>query len=165
MDRWYGRGAKAAAIGCAALLVAASGPRIAAAQSTVDATVPEEIMNIARGFGSASLETDSQGDPKVSGRIDGVRYNVFFYDCTDNKACESIQFSAAWRRGDVEVPLAKMNEWNRSKRYGVAFLDNEEDPVIQMDVNLEHGVTRRNLDETFRLWTTVLSQFESHVGL
>jgi len=135
---------------------------VAKAQQLVTAGQPEEIENIARGYGSANLTEDNRGDPMVTGRIDGTRYQVLFYGCTNGAECRSIQFSAGWIT-DGAVSRAQIGEWNRTRRFGKAFLDNEGDPVLQWDVNLFGGVSRRNLDDTFDWWRIVLAQFEDSV--
>ena len=49
-----------------------------AAQTLIDGSDPEQIVNAARGYGSAQLTTDSDGDPRIRGRIDGTIYVIFF---------------------------------------------------------------------------------------
>ena len=51
------------------------------AADLVDATKPQELYEIARGWGSATLETDQEGDPVIRGRIEGVAYTIDFYNC------------------------------------------------------------------------------------
>ena len=46
--------------------------------------------------------------------------------------------------------METINAWNRDTRFGKAFLDEDLDAVIEFDVNLEHGVSRDNLDAGLR---------------
>ena len=133
----------------------------ALAQDLIDAGKPEAILNVARGVGSADLETGSKGEPEIAGRVDGTRYRVFFYGCTKGTNCKSIQFYAGWKH-DKKNPstLAQVNSWNQTKRFAKAYLDDQKDPVIEMDVNLEGGVSRKNLEETFDLWIYTMGKFE-----
>ncbi|PTD95170.1 YbjN domain-containing protein [Pseudothauera lacus] len=132
------------------------------ANDLIDATDPARILNIARGFGSADLEKDSQGDPKITGRIEGTRYTIFFYGCTNNTDCDDIQFYAAWN-GNNKFTQAQMNEWNRTKRYGKAYLDRDNDPVLEMVVNIDYGVSRRNIEDSFNWWKVALRGFKKDV--
>lgn len=134
----------------------------AQAQSIVDGNMVDEILNIARGYGSATLETQSNGDPKISGRVEGVTYQVFFMNCTDNASCEDLNFYAGFL--DNKQTLDVINAWNRDKRFGKAYLDSDLDAVVEFDVNLEHGVTRENLDAAFGLWTLILDQYTTYIG-
>jgi hypothetical protein len=145
----------------AATIVAACGTA-AQAQSLLDGSNTEEIVNIARGYGSANLETQSTGDPMISGRVEGIAYQVFFLNCTDNANCEDLNFYAGF--ADNKPTLDVINAWNRDKRFGKAYLDSELDAVIEFDVNLEHGVSRENLDAAFGIWSIVLDQYTTYIG-
>jgi hypothetical protein len=134
----------------------------AAQAQNIDGNNIDEILNIARGYGSATLESQSNGDPKISGKMDSVTYQVFFLNCTANKSCEDINFYAGFL--DNKQTLEAINQWNRDKRFGKAYLDSDLDAVIEFDVNLEHGVARQNLDAAFRLWSLVLSQYTTYIG-
>lgn len=124
----------------------------------VDAGQPEAILNVASGFGSANLETDSVGDPLIVGRIDGSKYRIVFHGCTDNADCTSLRFVAAWA---VDSDMTDfVMAWNRDKRFGKSYLDREDDPVLEMDLDLEHGVSRRNLEAQFEIWEMLLGAFE-----
>ena len=135
----------------------------ASAQTMVDATDPDRIVNLLRGFGSAVLETDGAGDPMVVGRMEGTRFLVLFYGCDDaGRQCRSIQFRAAWETGGA-YRLADLNAWNRDKRFGKAYLDDVQDPILEMDINLFEGVTTRNLEDTIDWWQIVLADFKLNV--
>lgn len=132
------------------------------AQEVIDGSNVDEILNIARGYGSATLETQSNGDPKITGRIEGVGYQVYFMNCTDNKNCEDINFYAGFL--DNKQTMDAINAWNRDKRFGKAYLDADLDAVIEWDVNLEYGVSRNNLDAAFSLWKLLLDQYTTYIG-
>ncbi|MEX8503663.1 MAG: YbjN domain-containing protein [Leptothrix ochracea] len=136
----------------------------AAAQNSTElitAADPEKILEVAKGFGSATLETDAQGDPKIVGRVEGTKYGLYFYGCKGGKQCTDIQFNAAW--SEVKVSLDQLNGWNSTRRYGKAFLDRDGDPVLQMSVNLDHGVSRKNLEDTFDWWAKIVPEFRHKV--
>ena len=143
------------------MLVAAT--TAAGAQQLVDGSDPEQLQNLLRGFGSAVIETDDVGDPMIVGRMEGTRFVVFFYGCdSDGDNCDSIQFRAAWST-DGDITTDAVNAWNRDKRFGKAYIDNENDPVIEMDVNLDNGVTVANFEDTIDWWQTALADFKSNI--
>jgi hypothetical protein len=142
-----------------ALMSAGSSP--AFAEELVDATMPERIYEIARGFGSAELGKDSQGDPRIIGRVDGTKYGVYFYGCAKGRECDDIQFSAGW--SGPKVSLEKINEWNRDKRFGKAYIDSDGDPRLEMEVNLDYGVSAKNLEDSFNWWSKALKEFKKIV--
>lgn len=135
----------------------------ALSQTIVDASDPEAIVNIARGYGSATLDTDQVGDPFIRGRLDGVIYIVNFYGCTNGANCTTIQFRASWNASPT-VTLDALNDWNRNMRFGKAYLDAEGAPTIEWDVNLFGGVTTTNLDDSFDWWRIILGEFAKTMG-
>jgi hypothetical protein len=135
------------------------------AQDIIDGSNVDEILNIARGYGAATLEKQSTGDPKITGKIEGISYQVYFMNCTDSKNCEDINFYAGFSFAeDAKPAMDSINAWNRDKRFGKAYLDSELDPVIEWDVNLEYGITRNNMDAAFSLWKLLLDQYTTYIG-
>ncbi len=124
-------------------------------QRLVDARNPQAILEIARGYGSAELDRDGGGDPRIMGRMEGQRYMVAFFGCKDGRNCTHIVLRAAW--ANTRAPLEAINAYNARKAFGVVFLDKDGDVAVDMAVNLANGgVTRRNLDDTFDWWRIVL---------
>lgn len=125
---------------------------------------PEVVASFLEDYGlRVTRDTDSTGDPLLSSRIEGTNFKVYFYGC-EEFPCDSIQFSSGF---DLAQPLSAMmiNEWNRDKRFGKAYLDDEGDPYIELDVNLDmDGVGGRNFDDTIDLWRVVLSEFRTYIN-
>lgn len=143
-------------------LLAVAGSAHAQDTRLLDGSDVDEILNIARGYGEAQLEENTNGDPKIRGKMDGITYAVYFMNCTANENCEDLNFYAGFL--DLKPDMEVINTWNRDKRFGKAYLDTDDDAVVEMDVNLEHGVSRDNLDAAFAVWELVLDQYTEHVG-
>lgn len=138
------------------MLLVSTAPVMQAGEK-VYASDPEKILEIVKGFGSADLVRDDAGDPNIIGRIDGTRYGVYFYGCKDHRNCTDIQLSAGW--SGVKVSLSQLNEWNRGRRFGKAFLDDEGDPHLEMEINLDYGVDRDNLEDSLQWWRAGVREF------
>lgn len=109
----------------------------------------EEMAQIVREEGYApELGADSRGDPLIRFRVEGYNCLLVFYGVQDGRAM-SLQFRAAFRE---QVDIGKVNEWNRRKRFLKAYLDEDGDINMDMDVDLEGGVTRAYLVERLRTW-------------
>ena len=143
-----------------ALFILSPAPAASAQEKIITALDLEKILNLARGYGSASLSTDSQGDPLIRGKINGVIYLVFFYGCADNKDCRSLQFNAAWAE---KMKPEDANAWNTQKRYTKSSIDSDGDINLKMDVMLQFGMTERNLEEYFDIWDISLKDFTKEV--
>ncbi len=117
---------------------------IAAAPATGDTLVradAEQMADVIRDVGfKAVITTDSDGDPMIKSSSQGADWSILFYGCTGGQTCTSVQFSAAF---DLTDPMSgtPINDWNRDRRYGKAYLDAEGDPYLEMDVDLTHGVS------------------------
>ncbi len=59
--------------------------------------------------------------------------------------------------------MEEINAWNRDKRFGKAYLDDDGDPALEMNVNLRYGVSRKNFDDTVDFWRIVLKTFKEEV--
>lgn len=127
----------------------------------VDGSRPETVLEVAKGFGLADLDKTSDGTPMIEGRINGLKYGVHFYGCVENKSCTNIQlFSFFDGKG---VSLASMNAWNADTRFGKAYIDRDGDAAIELNVNLDYGVSKKNLEDTFDWWMLVLGEFQKYL--
>jgi hypothetical protein len=133
-----------------------------AAQELLDGSKVDEIVTIAKGYGSAILEKQPDGTPRIAGNMKGVPYYVFFMNCAADTPCEDINFYAGF--ADIKPTMDALNAWNRDKRFGNAYLDADLDAAIEFDVNLEYGVSRDNLDAAFGVWSVLLEQYTEYVG-
>lgn len=148
-------------LACTAALCAASATALA--EDIVDATNPDRLADVIRELGyKAVLTTDNTGDPMIRTSVSGTDSTILFFGCTDNADCKTLLFKVGYDLTDGTT-LAVVNDWNAENLYGRAYLDDEDDPWIEMPVNLFEGVTRKNFEDTFDWWEVVVGQFEDHI--
>ena len=70
----------------------------------------------------------------------------------------SLQFRVAFK---ATPSLDAINGWNRDKRYGKAFLDEDGDAAIDYDLDLEGGATERTVLESVRTFRALVNDFSS----
>ena len=128
--------------------------------SLVYAKNPEDILEVAKGFGSAEMKRDSNGDPIIVGRMQGIKYAVLFYGCDEGEGCSDIQFYAGFSH---KVSVEAVNEWNQKKRFGKAYIDGDGDVCIDMSVSMAHGLPRETLDDAFNWWLVALVGLKDHL--
>ena len=124
----------------------------------------EELQQIMQELGyRAQLSTDDYGDPMITSTSGGYKFKVLFYDCEARKGCEALQF---WAGFDTEAPgdMRQMNQWNADKRFGKAYIDHENDPIIEMHYNIDGGVTRENIKSTLEWWEQVVGEFATFIN-
>jgi Putative bacterial sensory transduction regulator len=143
------------------LTLAAGSPALA---QNVTADDPDAIVKLLQEWGyRATLVKDSQGDPKIDSATAGVNFSVYFYGCTAGADCSSIQLSSGFDMESGTTPEV-VNAWNSTKRFGKVYLDDEQDPFIEMDITLAAGgVSRDNFRDDMDKWEQLLSDFQTHI--
>lgn len=145
------------AIATAALFLAATP---AAAQTML--AEPGAVSEVLRAKGMATeLKTDSDGDPRITATFSGKKFLVYFYGCKNHRDCETVQFYTAYSNSKAD--LASLNTWNRTNRFGRAYLDTQGDPCIVMDVDMTGGIPRALFEDNLEYWTSVVPQFQKYV--
>ena len=134
----------------------------AMAEDLIVGDKPELLLEVAKSKGEASLEEQGNGDPRLAGSISGVPYQVFFLNCKADAGCQDLNFYVGFR--DIKPTLDAINEWNRTHRFGRAYLDSELDAALDFDLNVDGGVSKANLESSFSLWASLLDEFSAYVG-
>ena len=145
------------------LALAAAAP--AGNSELVRAQDPQSIVRAMQNAGyQAQLGTDKVGDPMITSGSSGTTFQVFFYNCTNHQQCATIQFHSGYTL-KIPVALDQINQWNRSERFGRAYLDKDNDPILEMDVDLDGGgLSPALFIDNVEFWTSVLGNFEKHIG-
>jgi hypothetical protein len=89
----------------------------------VRAQDPQSLVAALQGGGyAAKLGVDKVGDPMITSGIGGTNFQIFFYNCTDHKQCATVTFHSGYDLTS-SPGLETINEWNRSTRFGRAYLE------------------------------------------
>lgn len=127
---------------------------VPAAHALVDAHDPQTLVKALQDAGyRAELGKDTQGDPKIKTSLSGLVVNLLFYGCEENENCGSFQFVVSTDSKE-KVSYSRVNDWNRKRRWGTMFLDDEMDPVITFDVDTTPG----GIDD--KLFVHIVEHFE-----
>lgn len=148
-----------------ALLALVSAGSPAVAEPLVRAQDPQSLVKAMQANGyTAQLTTDQTGDPMIRSGAGGTNFQVFFYNCTNHRDCATVQFHSGYHLS-ASPSLESINEWNRSQRFGSAYLDKENDPVLNMDVDLDDGgLSPLLFIDNLEFWTSVMGRFEKQIG-
>lgn len=128
----------------------------------VTASNPNGVMRALQDYGYvATMEADSRGNPKIASRVSDTKFKVYFFGCNDNGAnCTSIQLGAGYDLNNG-LNASTINEWNRDKRFAKAYIDDEGDPFLEMDINLDYdGSGDENFQDSLDLWRLLVEDFE-----
>ncbi|MBR0551460.1 YbjN domain-containing protein [Stakelama marina] len=126
---------------------------------------PNKIAEILRAYGfKPQISQSSNGDPYIAIANSGTRFLIFFNNCVEGQNCTTIQFYAGFST-DTPPPWKLINQWNRDNRFAKAYIDDENDPRLEMDMNLnEGGIARSNFVSNFLIWLRLLNAFKTHIG-
>ena len=153
---------KLPSLALAAALVAWAAP--AAAENVRPQDPGSLVRALLAGGYAAKLGVDKVGDPMITSGVAGTTFQIFFYNCTAHKECATVQFHSGYHL-TTPVSLEMINEYNRSQRFGRAYLDKENDPILEMDVDLDDGgVSSLLFIDNIEFWASVLGRFEKHIG-
>jgi hypothetical protein len=127
-----------------------------------DASDPAGIVRFMEKTGyRVALAADAKGDPVITGRISGTDYMIQFYECENGAFCNSIQFLVQAPR-PATVTTETANIFNARWRYVRLTLDQAQ-VKLQMDVNLDAGVTADNFEDTLDIWKQLVEIFERDI--
>lgn len=168
----------------AAAALALAGPQMGAAQSQSSAKSavggssaalsptallsPSNVVAMAAAVRSidanARLSTPSGSNPRIEATYNGLKYLVFFMNCNDSHSnCKTVQFYMGFSDAKDHT-LEQLNEWNKTKRFAKAYRDNEGDPVIEMDIDMDFsGIPQQNFVEYIRTWHSLMNQYNDWV--
>ncbi|HVW92230.1 MAG TPA: YbjN domain-containing protein [Devosia sp.] len=111
----------------------------------------------------AEVQTAKDGSKSVYSAADGTGFYVDFYDCKNGPNCASIQFSVGFdTKGQFNA--TKMNDWNSNNRWVRAYVDEKDDPWLDMDVDLSPGGTWEGLTDEFAVWRDMLVSFKKFIN-
>jgi len=134
------------------------------AAAMVTPTEPAQLQALLLEEGyRAKLGVDDVGDPMITSATAGYDFDIMFYDCTDNANCGSIQFYIGLSEPD-QGSIQQLNQWNAENRYARAYLDEDGDAILRMDVTMPgKGISKEVFLENLGLWESLMSGFVDYV--
>ena len=130
----------------------------------VRAQDPKSVTTALQNAGyKAELTKDPTGDPLVKSSSSGSSYEIYFYNCTKNVDCRTIQFSSAYSR-DKTPTADDMNDWNNKNRFTRAYVTPKGIARIEMDVDLDDGgMSKLLFEDNLEYWVVLMAGFEKHL--
>ena len=110
----------------------------------------------------AKLDTD-ENRPVIDSGAGGTFFSIRFYGCDGAKDCSGMLFEAGFDL-DEGFALDSVNDWNREKLLGRAYLDGDCDPWIDHFLIADPLMSRDAFAEMVQEWGATLGNFRSFVG-
>ncbi len=109
----------------------------------------EELIAILEAGGYRSVQLVE--DRAISIKLDGMTYMLYVYEDDDLQ----LYFGVTGYDIDVEA----INDWNRSRRLSRAYLDDENDPILEADLLANAGYSEEQLLEWIEVFSWATTDF------
>lgn len=141
-----------------AILMVATAMAIPAAnaaqdQAVISSITVAQLKSILKEEGYA-VSIDEDGD--ILWKIEGYRNYLVISD-----EGQYVQFQSSFE--DSDATMETVNEWNKTKRYSRSYLDDDNDPILELDLDLEGGITRGRINSFLKTCTASFKAWLSEV--
>ncbi len=142
-----------------ALLVVALSPARADERGVLDGVTAEEMSAALDDAGLEAFIHPGPSSPEIWSRLDKQPFNVFFFGCSKERmpVCREAQFYAGFPVEGI-FPTAQINSWNGTHRFGRAYIDEDGNAALEMDLDAV-GTSRRQIKDVILWWKTLVPQF------
>ena len=110
----------------------------------------EELVEILNEDGYRAV--DISEERVITIRVDGLTYVLFVYEDDDLQ----LYFGVT----GYELDADDMNTWNRTKRLSRAYIDDENDPVLEADLLANAGYTKEQFLEWLEVFNFSAREFQ-----
>lgn len=122
-----------------------------------------ELVKVLQDKGYKAEATDARGGGTIiHSAANGANFQIYFYECSGKPRCASFQFASGF--GETNITPAKVADWNRTRRFGRVYLDDNDDPWVEMDIDVAHGATTEALGNDLERWIVTLTEFMKYIG-
>jgi len=109
-------------------------------------------------------DTDYEDLPILNFTLADSKAVIYFYECgKTGKACEYLQLYVGWAM-DNRPSYKVINDFNAEERFSQAYIDDENDPVIEQWITLEGGISDVNFINTVATFGETVGKFEDIIG-
>jgi putative sensory transduction regulator len=124
--------------------------------------IASEVAGVLQHAGyKAEITMDKDGDPLIHSASGSTKFDVYFYTCHDTPRCTAIQFYSGFTKPGIAE--RQISEWNRTKRFGKAYLDKDGDTRLEMDMDVRHGANTEAIANDLNRWVAVLTDFTKYI--
>jgi len=118
---------------------------------------PEDILALAKKYGWAELKRGAGNKPTIMAWMDDIRYQINFDHCAEH--CGKMTFITFWNAKNLSYQ--RVMTANENVAQGKATINAFGDLILEMPVNLHDGLSKNNLEVTFKWWRDALSYYKT----
>lgn len=109
----------------------------------------DDFIDMLRDDGYRAVQIIDERHIRI--KVDGYSFDLLIYDDDDLQ----LYFGMT----GYTLDTSHMNEWNRTKRLSRAYLDDENDPVLEADLLANAGFTKTQFLEWFEVFLYSTNEF------
>jgi hypothetical protein len=128
-------------------------PSVAVAQEVLTVVTDKRMETILGGMG---FDYTKVKDGTYKFELNGYKVLMIL----DNGNTDAQLYFAL---GDVQTTAAKMNAWNKKKRFSRAYMDDDGNPALESDLNFDGGITEDNIKTFIKLYRSLMKSFVEHI--
>lgn len=107
---------------------------------------------------------DEWGDPQFLIEVGNKEVILWTYGCEDKK-CDDLRLYTFWKIGGNGPNLKKLNTWNNEQRWTKAYMDGDNDAVLEFDLDVRDGITAETLLNFFEIYSAHVYKFTDYMEL
>jgi hypothetical protein len=129
------------------------------------ATDPEAIREVMQNAGyRAELTTDEDGAPLIVSETSRSQFWVTFLDCGSDSGCLAVELYVGYTVSAPPAPET-LNDFNTGYRYVRTYTTGDV-VAMAMDILMQNGgIDQATFLEYLRLWTVILPDWETAMGV
>lgn len=109
------------------------------------------------------VERDEWNDPKILIKMGDRKVALWTHECKKQR-CEDLRLTTYWKIGGKGPNLKKINEWNSQNRWTKAFMDKDNDAVLESDLDVRDGVSDFTLLNFIEIFSNHVQKFEKFMN-
>ena len=159
-------GAALLALPVAAGPAAAQSKKVAPGAETTEAAASDldRVVTILQDMGYRAVPDSSSAPPSIDSKFGGITTLIQLANCDEGTTqnCGILRFHAGF---DLEAGLdmKAANQWNLDKYFGRAYLDDENDPHVDLVVSMV-GISDESIKDHIEWWDWVIGAFKEHIN-
>ncbi len=141
---------------CIAILVLIASSSAAFSQSDTKTVTPDKVVELLKNEGFRSAEVLDQDKQIVRYKSEGLSIIVLV-----DKDGGALQ--CYFKMSGTMATLRKINDWNKSKRFSRAYLNDDGDPTLESDLSVRRGVSEESVEGFLALFGESVKAFVKEV--
>jgi hypothetical protein len=140
------------------------GNAVTPAGGLIDGLDLQSALNLLTGAGVSGEIVSQDGGRFIVAAVDGAQFQATPILCEEaQRNCRALRLSLALS-GPVKPSVERMNLWNNAAPMTRAFLDPDRDPVLEMDIAVEGGVSGAFVLAMISRWRASMTQFRDFLA-